>query len=326
MFDNEIHILGGGGNGFSHYKFDGSSWTSVSTLPYSFYNGSAVVLNNEIHILGSSSSSSYYKAHYKWDGSSWTSVSTLPYNFYNGSAVVYNGKIHILGSGISSISTYHYKWEDNSWESVDTLPYSLDDGPAVIYNNGIHILGSYNSSYQTAHYLVYGYVTVYTFLDYIVSDKETAYPDGGEKGGYWYERVSDGLTPEMFGYTKMAIDKYTPTMDSYTNTLKVNHSLGEIPKRIFILVDMNDFQEDDSSNYLVFADIALNPNKKYMSSISRSSTFNMANYPWCGGYSEGAVSTSYNTSWNITSKLFIFNTSGSFKYKAGTEYTIISMA
>ena len=25
---------------------------SISTLPYSFYNGSAVVLNDEIHILG----------------------------------------------------------------------------------------------------------------------------------------------------------------------------------------------------------------------------------------------------------------------------------
>ena len=25
------------------------------------------------------------------------------------------------------------------------------------------------------------------FIDYVVSDKETAYPDGGEKGGYWYE-------------------------------------------------------------------------------------------------------------------------------------------
>lgn len=164
------------------------------------------------------------------------------------------------------------------------------------------------------------------FISYVVSDKETAYPDGGEKGGYWYEKVGEGITPEMFGYTKMAIDKYTPTMDSYTNTLKVNHSLGIIPKRIFILVDMNDFQEDDSSNYLVFADIALSPNEKYMTSISRSSTFNMANYPWSGGYSEGDVSPSYNTSWNITSKLFIFNTRGSFKYKAGTEYTIISMA
>ena len=38
-------------------------------LPNQFYNGSAVVYNNEIHILGGDDNST---AHYKWDGSSWT--------------------------------------------------------------------------------------------------------------------------------------------------------------------------------------------------------------------------------------------------------------
>ena len=31
-----------------HYKWTGSSWSNVSTLPYDFYYGSAVVYNNEI--------------------------------------------------------------------------------------------------------------------------------------------------------------------------------------------------------------------------------------------------------------------------------------
>ena len=48
----------------------------VSTLPYSFGHGSAVVLNNEIHILGSASTYEERK-HYKWNGSSWKRVSTL---------------------------------------------------------------------------------------------------------------------------------------------------------------------------------------------------------------------------------------------------------
>ena len=38
-------------------------WESVDTLPYNFYQGSAVVYNNEIHILGSGNSSNYTK-HY----------------------------------------------------------------------------------------------------------------------------------------------------------------------------------------------------------------------------------------------------------------------
>ena len=165
---------------------------STSTLPYNFYQSSAVVYNNEIHILGGAGGRLY---HYKWDGSSWTSVSTLPYNFSNGSAVVYNNEIHILGSGVNSstyrkhykwngltwtsVSTlpysffygssvvyndeihilggaggrlYHYKWGGSSWVGISTLPYSFYQGSAVVYNNEIHILGSETSGYYTAHY------------------------------------------------------------------------------------------------------------------------------------------------------------------------------
>ena len=129
-----------------------TSLSSASTLPYNFYSGSAVVYNNEIHILGSADDSSYTK-HYKWDGTIWTEVSTLPYNFCSGSAVVYNNEIHILGSGDSS-STYtnHYKWDGTSWTEVSTLPYIFVGGSAVVYNNEIHILGSADNSSYTKHY------------------------------------------------------------------------------------------------------------------------------------------------------------------------------
>ena len=77
-------------------------------LPYNFNRGSAVVLNGEIHILGSDDSSCYTK-HYKWNGTSWVSVSTLPYDFWLGSAVVYNNEIHILGGTDSSTNQIkHY--------------------------------------------------------------------------------------------------------------------------------------------------------------------------------------------------------------------------
>ena len=47
-------------------KYKGYNWISnyITRLPYSFYNGSAVVYNNEIHILGSNNSGNYNK-HYK---------------------------------------------------------------------------------------------------------------------------------------------------------------------------------------------------------------------------------------------------------------------
>ena len=96
VYNGEIHILGSAGNRTSHYKWDGSTWTSVSTLPFSFYYGSAVVYNGEIHILGGNGGSSI--SHYKWNGSSWAKVSTLPYIFYEGSAVVYDKSIYIIGT------------------------------------------------------------------------------------------------------------------------------------------------------------------------------------------------------------------------------------
>ena len=122
---------------------------NCTALPYGFYNGSAVVYNDEIHILGSGASVSSTK-HYKFDGTKWTQVSTLPYNFYVGSAVVYNNEIHILGG--SSGITNHYKFNGVEWTQVSTLPYTFYSGSAVVYNDEIHILGSsYNDNTAVQH-------------------------------------------------------------------------------------------------------------------------------------------------------------------------------
>jgi hypothetical protein len=88
VYNGEIHILGGENNTLSHYKWNGTSWVSVSTLPYSLMRGAAVVYNNEIHILGGYISGTALAHHYKWDGTSWTDVGSLPYTFRDGSAVV----------------------------------------------------------------------------------------------------------------------------------------------------------------------------------------------------------------------------------------------
>ena len=160
VYKNEIHMLGGiyRGNDTSyskyHYKYDGTSWSKVSTLPYSFHNGCAVVYNDEIHILGSQNGS-YTKYHYKYDGTSWSKVSTLPYDFYNGCAVVYHNEIHILGGYYAPEARYHYKFDGTNWESVTTLPYVFCDGGAVVYNDEIHILNSSKTPYRF-HYRIRG--------------------------------------------------------------------------------------------------------------------------------------------------------------------------
>ena len=108
VLNNEIHILGSNGNGHAHYKWDGSTWTSVSTLPYGFNNNnSAVIHRDEIHILGSTNWTDGLRSHYKWDGTNWVELSPLPVEFSNGSAVVYDDEIHIMAP--QSLGKAHYK-------------------------------------------------------------------------------------------------------------------------------------------------------------------------------------------------------------------------
>ena len=91
------------------------------------------------------------------------------------------------------------------------------------------------------------------FISYVVSDKETAYPDGGEKGGYWYARVSEGITPEMFGCTKMEIQEYIPTSTGYitgSSSHLWNHSLGVTPK-VFMIIREEASNLSDMLNFYI---------------------------------------------------------------------------
>ena len=151
-FNNKLHYLGGGSSGYwkKHYEFDGKQWTQLGSLPYDFTNGSAVVLNGEIHILGAQvrgGDATDAKKHYKWNGTKWTQVSTLPYIFDNGSAVVLNGEIHIMGGNGTGSKLKHYKWNGTTWTQVSTLPYTVYSHMAIVYNGEIHLLGVIGSSH-----------------------------------------------------------------------------------------------------------------------------------------------------------------------------------
>ena len=247
VYNGEIHILGSGDSGYDkyHYKWDGSSWTSASTLPYSFNSGSVVVLNGEVHILGSYMGGSQTK-HYKWDGSSWTSVSTLPYSFYYGSAVVYENEIHIFGG--DSGRTKHYKWDGSSWISVSTLPYNFYDGSAVVFDNGIYAMGGNGGN--TKHYLIIGRFPVYTFIDYIVSDKESAYPDDAvHTDGYYYKNINGSITAKDFGFAKMTYGTFVPSFN--TKSLSVVHNLGEELKRLIVLKTEENNESPHKINNLI---------------------------------------------------------------------------
>ena len=155
VYNGELHALCNVINDqyYIHYKWDGTTWTSVSTLPYNASGGCAVVYNNEIHILGGVN---YRQYHYKWDGSTWTqSASVYVSGGYEGliagNAVVYNDAIYVFGGSADSY-TEGAKWNGgDSWEQADTDVYVIG-GSAVVYKDKIHILGSSSSGDATQHY------------------------------------------------------------------------------------------------------------------------------------------------------------------------------
>lgn len=117
-------------------------YTRTSIVPYYLTSGAAVVLNDEIHVLGGGEGTG--KEHYKWDGTEWTQVSTLPKAFGMGSAVVYNGEIHLLGGGFSNADCKkHHKWDGIEWTQVGTLPYVFDSGCSVVHEDKIRIIGGF---------------------------------------------------------------------------------------------------------------------------------------------------------------------------------------
>lgn len=183
VYKGELHILGGSGNHFGHWKWDGENWLNVSILPYDFLNGTAVVYKDAIHILGGDGN---MYGHYKWNGQEWVEEVLSFQAITKASAVVYNNEIHIL-SALQHIafngtnwyqvstntfgdyckavmydnaihvfyheSTYHYKWNGSSWTTLQPVERSCQ-GDVVVFNNQIHFISDfyhyvYNKSANT---------------------------------------------------------------------------------------------------------------------------------------------------------------------------------
>ncbi|WP_343209471.1 hypothetical protein [Anaerolentibacter hominis] len=206
---------------------------SLRSLPYEFYDGSAVVWNDEIHILGGNGGST---KHYKLNRTSWYSTSTLPYGFYYGSAVVWNNEIHILGG--SGGHTKHYKFDGTSWTSVSTLPYEFYQGSAVVWNDEIHILGSNASGCYTKHYkfdgtlwtsvstLPYsfcrGSAVVWNDMIYILGG------DGGNTNNYRFNgswTLVSGLSKNLCYGSAVVYNNYIHIMGSYVNSAYLKYHI-----------------------------------------------------------------------------------------------------
>lgn len=146
-----------------------------------------------------------------------------------------------------------------------------------------------------------------TFIDYIVSDNETKYPDGDVQDGYYYERVNDIKEVLTCGFfTKVAIDEFTPA--SNTNIPVITHSLGVLPKAVIILPMYN---TPSSTSDVV--------------SIFGTFDADGADY-WIYNFNPSLLGASYSSRYSTATTTQVkprVNTGG---FKAGKTYKVITMA
>ena len=161
IHNDEIHIIRGRTSGTYnyHYKWDGVSWTSVSTLPndYVYSIGS---FNNELYIIRNSSDTTVTGSLMKLNNTSWKYVSNFPDRTKYGSAgalIVYDNKLYSMGSSTFVLN------DENKIELVrkHTIFGSGSSNP-VVYKNSIYQYRYNSASSSTATCLC---IINHTFLN-----------------------------------------------------------------------------------------------------------------------------------------------------------------
>ena len=202
---------------------------------------------------------------------------------------------------VEMVKSNYYIWGSTSSNEIYTTNASSTYNVQIQNNKGSVLLytptsGDYKCDIHSVN-------IEYTFLGYIVSDKETAYPDGGEKGGYWYEKVVE-FDVSSLGLTKYEIGSFILT--SGVNTITVHHSLGIKPK--FFIV----YGGDSNANW----------NVSRLAGVSFSSDNEMSivfSY-YKSAYGGTNSSSSGNTTTSIT-----FNT-GDTSFLSGNKYKYLLLA
>lgn len=164
VYNDEIHLLGSRKfeSNTKHYKWNGSEWVSVSTLPYSDTSVAlvkAVVYRDKIWIFCSNSKV------YTWDGSEWVLAGSaqLPTGTLGNSILVIDDKIHIFGININGKCVGHMIGDGTVWTRVDDLPYESTFGAVVKYGRDVHVLGGWVSDEPPMSYIHIAYdVSDYT--------------------------------------------------------------------------------------------------------------------------------------------------------------------
>lgn len=134
---------------------DGSigSWSNLGTLPNNWAHGSAILIGDNIYIVGgqpyeSGDSNTVFKAQVNSDGSlgTWMSLNSMPKNLVDPGLVYVNGYLYVTGgASYGSCETGVYRAQVNSdgtlgpWASMSSMNYGRWHNYAKYYNGYIYV-------------------------------------------------------------------------------------------------------------------------------------------------------------------------------------------
>ena len=190
-----------------------------------------------------------------------------------------------------------------------TTMYKNDgtSGTPTLYNNagGVTIL-AYNDSHLVTEYQSELIYEKSDFIDFVVSDQETAYPDGGTQDGYWYEKVVEGLQGEYY--------EVIPTSD--TATIMISHTLGVTPSKILVI--SKTLPTLTYSTQGIFAPIFGNNSGKKGAIL--------VNFYTTGNYPQAKISD-LSTAVELSDKSVILHSySSSYLFQSGITYEVYILA
>lgn len=146
------------------------------------------------------------------------------------------------------------------------------------------------------------------FIDFVVSDQSTAYPDGGEQGGYWYEKMEQ----YAFGYSKVETGNFVITSDS--QTADISHGLGEVPKAAYLMTTENLLGQAYHKSLTAFT-------RTQVGNYNMDAALLMGHPTWPTIYNNGS------SAMLATDKMITFKTQNTtFPLKAGITYHYMLLA
>ena len=106
VYKGLIFLLGNSGSAGTNYQtWNGTTFSSLKSLGFTFYRGYSLPYKYRIHLLGGTSGA---RRHYSFDGNTIRKESEMPYDFSLSPAVVYKGRIHVFGGPNNKRA--HYSW------------------------------------------------------------------------------------------------------------------------------------------------------------------------------------------------------------------------